>query len=183
VQYTLAKGRLDRISITWHTALLLVVLFSSILPWGYHLFTRRLGESAWAQGAFLFVTGMVLSLAALPLDWHEQFRLEERFGFNTATQTLWWTDRLKGLALALVLGYPLLVLVLKLVEWTGDWWWLWAWGAVLGFQLLMVVLAPALIMPLFNKFTPLPLQCFFHRLWPVPKNRSLRHLDRSTGGA
>ncbi len=156
VQYTLAKGRLDRISITWHTALLLVVLFSGVLPWGYHIFIQRLGESAWAQAAFLFVTGVVLSLADLPLDWYEQFRLEERFGFNTATQKLWWTDRLKGLALALALGYPLLVLVLKLVEWTGDWWWLCAWGAVLGFQLLMVVLAPALIMPLFNKFTPLP---------------------------
>jgi len=46
--------------------------------------------------------------------------------------------------------------VLKLVEWTGAWWWLWAWGTLLGFQLLMLVLAPVLILPLFNKFTPLP---------------------------
>ncbi len=156
VQYTLAKGRMDRISITWHAALLLAVLFSGVLPWGYQLFIRRLGESAWAQGAFLFLTGAVLSLADLPLDWHEQFRLEERFGFNTTTQKVWWIDRVKGLVLALVLGYPLLVLVLKLVEWTGVRWWLWAWGAVLGFQLLMLLLAPSLIMPLFNKFTPLP---------------------------
>ena len=65
-------------------------------------------------------------------------------------------DRLKGLLLAIVLGYPLLVLVLKLVEWTGRRWWLWAWGALLAFQLLMMVLAPVLILPLFNKFTPLP---------------------------
>ncbi len=41
----------------------------------------------------------------------------------------WWLDRLKGLLVALVLGYPLLVLILKLVDWTGGWWWLWAWGA------------------------------------------------------
>jgi len=62
----------------------------------------------------------------------------------------------KGLALAALLGYPLLVLILKIVEWTGAAWWIWAWGALLGFQLLMLVLAPVVIMPLFNKFTPLP---------------------------
>ncbi len=82
--------------------------------------------------------------------------MEERFGFNTTTQKLWWLDRLKGLLLAILLGYPLLVLVLKLAEWTGPWWWLWAWGALLAFQLLMALLAPVLILPLFNKFTSLP---------------------------
>ena len=106
--------------------------------------------------AFLFVIGLALSLAGLPLDWYAQFRLEERFGFNTTTQKLWWLDRIKGLLLALALGYPLLVLVLKLVQWMGQWWWLWTWAAVLAFELLMVVLAPILIMPLFNEFTPLP---------------------------
>jgi len=58
--------------------------------------------------------------------------------------------------LALALGYPLLTLVLKLVEWTGRWWWFWAWAALLAFQLLMSVLAPVVILPLFNRFTPLP---------------------------
>jgi STE24 endopeptidase len=92
----------------------------------------------------------------LPFEWYGQFRLEEKFGFNTTTQKTWWLDRLKGSLLAAVLGYPLLVLILKIVEWTGASWWLWAWGAMLGFQLLMLVLAPVLILPLFNKFTPLP---------------------------
>ena len=142
VQYTLAKGRLDRIEVTWSSLVLLVVLFSAVLPWGYQAFTRWLGSSAGAMAAFLFATGMALSLPGLPLDWYHQFRLEERFGFNTTTQKLWWLDRLKGLLLGIVLGYPLLVLVLKLVEWTGPWWWLWAWGALLGFQLLLLVLAP-----------------------------------------
>jgi STE24 endopeptidase len=97
-----------------------------------------------------------MSLPGLPVDWVEQFRLEEKFGFNTTTQKTWWLDRFKGLLLAIILGYPLLVLVLKFVEWKADYWWLWAWGAMMGFQLLMTVLAPVLIMPLFNKFTPLP---------------------------
>jgi len=98
----------------------------------------------------------VLALPGLPVDWFGQFRLEARFGFNTATQQTWWLDRLKGFLLALALGYPLLVLVLKFIEWADGWWWLWAWAAVLAFQLGMVVLAPVLILPLFNKFTPLP---------------------------
>jgi STE24 endopeptidase len=155
VQYTLARGRLDQIEASWDFAVLLAVLFSGVLPWGFETCTQALGSSAWAVGAFLLLAAIALAAPGLPLDWYDQFRLEERFGFNTTTQKLWWTDRLKGLLLGIVLGYPLLVLVLKLVEWMGPWWWLWAWGALLGFQLLMLVLAPVLILPLFNKFTRL----------------------------
>ncbi len=156
VQYTLAKSRFDQVETTWSAVVLVAVLFSTVLPWGFHAFSQGLGNSAWAMSAFLVVTTIALSLPGLPLEWYDQFRLEEHFGFNTTTQKLWWLDRLKGLLLGIVLGYPLLVLVLKLVEWTGQWWWLWAWGALLAFQLLMMVLAPVLILPLFNKFTPLP---------------------------
>ena len=156
VQYTLAKSRFGQIEDTWNVIVLLAVLFSGLLPRTYDLFTNRLGASAWPQAAFLFAAGVALTLPGLPFDWHAQFKLEERFGFNTSTPKLWWLDRLKGLLLALVLGCPLLALILKLVEWAGDQWWLWAWACVLGFQLLMVVLAPVLILPLFNKFTSLP---------------------------
>src|SRR5437773_1756550 len=149
VQYTLAKGKLDEIETTYNSVVLIIVLLSGVLPWAFNWFGHWLGASAWAAAAFIFVTGVALWLPGLPLDWYAQFRLEERFGFNTTTQKLWWLDRLKGLALGMVLGYPLLVLVLKLVEWTGRWWWLWAWGAVLAFQLIMAVLAPVLILPLF----------------------------------
>src|ERR1039457_384130 len=184
VQYTLAKGRLDQISLTYNSAVLLVVLFSAVLPWGFHGFTQWLGGSAWGPAAFLFVTGIALSLPGLPLDWYDQFRLEERFGFNTTTQKLWWMDRLKGLLLGIVLGYPLLMLVLKLVEWTGAWWWLWAWGALLGFQLLLMVLAPLLILPFFNKFPPLPEGSLRERLLKLAdqtrfRARSIQVMDGS----
>ena len=156
IRYTLAKGKLGQFEDSYGSLLLVVVLFSGVLPSGFYSWTRALGNSAWSMAAFLFVVGVALGLPDLPIQWYAQFRLEERFGFNTTTQKLWWLDRVKGLLLGLLVGYPLLVLVLKLVEWTGKWWWLWGWGCVLAFQLLMLVLAPLLILPLFNKFTPLP---------------------------
>ena len=156
VEYTLARGRFGQINDSYGTVWLLILLFSGVLPLALKFFTNRLGASAWALAAFLFAVGAGLTLTGLPFDWFEQFRLEEKFGFNTTTPKTWWTDRLKGLLLATLLGYPLLVLILKFTEWSGSRWWLWAWAALLAFQLLMAVLAPVVILPLFNKFTPLP---------------------------
>ena len=164
VQYTLAKSRLSQFSDTCDAAVLLLVLFSGVLPRAFDFVSARLGSSAAATAAYIFGVGVLVALPGMPVDWFEQFRLEQRFGFNTASQKTWWLDRLKGILLALILGYPLLVLVMKFVEWAGDRWWLWAWGAALVFQLVMIVLAPVIILPLFNKFTPLPAGSLRERL-------------------
>jgi STE24 endopeptidase len=156
IQYTLARSTFHLTEISCGTLILLGIVFSGVLPTLYYWWTNKLGVSTWAMGAFLFVMAAGLSLLDLPLDWYRQFRLEEKFGFNTTTLKTWWLDRVKGLLLALALGYPLIVLILNLVKWTGAYWWLWAWGAMLVFQLLMFILAPVLILPLFNKFAPLP---------------------------
>ncbi|HEY9508909.1 MAG TPA: M48 family metallopeptidase [Verrucomicrobiae bacterium] len=156
VRYTLAKSRFGQVEEVYGTIVLLIVLFSGVLPWTFQFFQQTFGQSAWAMAAFLFSVMIALSLPGMPFDWYSQFRLEQRFGFNTTSQKTWWLDRLKGLLLGIVLGVPLLALILKIVEWTGAWWWLWAWGALFAFQMLMLVLAPVLILPLFNKFTPLP---------------------------
>ena len=139
---------------SFDAVVLLGVLFGGGLPWAFKAF-----EAAWGlrPGRWVYVFGAgIRSPHGLPFDWYAQFHLEERFGFNTTTAKLWWMDRLKGLLLAVVLAYPITVLILKLVEWTGTFWWLWAWGTVFSFQLLMIVLAPTLILPLFNRFSPLP---------------------------
>jgi STE24 endopeptidase len=156
VAYTLAKSRFEMIELTWSALILAATLFSGVLPWFYRIFQHSAGPSVWAGAAFLLVVGVCLSATDLPFEWHAQFHLEERFGFNTTTAALWWLDRVKGLLLALVLGYPLLVLILKLAVWLGAAWWFWAWACLAAFQLLMMVVAPVLIMPLFNKFTTLP---------------------------
>jgi STE24 endopeptidase len=156
IQYTLAQNRFGQLEMAYDALVLALILFSGVLPWGFRLFTHWLGTSAWAMAAFLLTTGVALALPGLPFEWYDQFRLEERFGFNTTTPRLWWMDRFKGLLLTLVLGGPLLALIIKIVEWTGNAWWLWAWGCLMAFQLVMLLVAPVLIMPLFNKFTPLP---------------------------
>jgi STE24 endopeptidase len=184
VEYTLAKGKFDQIETSYHVVILPLILFSGVLPWAFNLFAHSLGTSAWVMAVFLFAVGMGLSLPSLPLAWYDQFKLEERFGFNTSTQKIWWLDRLKGLLLGIILGYPLLVLVLKFVDWTGSFWWLWAWAALLVFQMIMAVLAPVLILPLFNKFTALPEGSLRDRLLKLAEKtrfraRSIQVMDGS----
>jgi STE24 endopeptidase len=156
VQYTLARGRFGRITDTFNAVVLLAILFTGVLPWAFGVLEQSLGTSVWATAACLFAIGIGMVLPGLPFDWYEQFHLEENFGFNTTTHKTWWLDRLKGFLLAALLGLPLIALILKFVDWTGDSWWLLAWAALMAFQLLMLVLGPVLILPLFNKFTPLP---------------------------
>jgi STE24 endopeptidase len=156
VDYTLAKSRFGDLSGVFDAVVLIVLLFSGVLPWGFGKFSATFGNSIWAMAGFLFLTGIALSIPALPFAWYAQFKLEQRFGFNTTSVKTWIVDRIKGLLLTLLLGYPLLALVLKLIEWTGANWWLWAAAVIIAFQLLLLFIAPAVIMPLFNKFTPLP---------------------------
>jgi STE24 endopeptidase len=153
------------------------------LPWAFGRFSASVGTSVWAMAGFLFVTAIALSIPGLPFAWYAQFKLEERFGFNTTSMKTWIVDRIKGLLLAVLLGYPMLVLVLKLIEWTGANWWIWAAAVVIAFQLLLLLVAPALIMPLFNKFTPLPEGALRERLFALARRTgfSTRAIDVMDG--
>ena len=155
VGYTLAKGRFNLLADTVQMLWLLPVLFSGVLPSIYHEWLRFFGKSAWTMAAMLLGVMMAVSLVSLPLDYYTTFRLEQRFDFNTTTLRTWWLDRVKALALTVALGWPVLALILKLAEWAGRAWWLWAWAAVLLSQVLLIFIAPVLILPLFNKLTPL----------------------------
>jgi STE24 endopeptidase len=95
-------------------------------------------------------------LLSIPFDLYSAFVIEERFGFNRTTLKTFVTDRLKGYGLAVVLGGPVLALVLWLFGRLGSAAWIWGWGAVTAFSLLVQFIAPTWILPLFNKFTPLP---------------------------
>ena len=156
VAYSLAKSGLSKIELTWDALILALALSCSFFPSLLEQFSKHLGSGVWSMAAFLLAGGMLLSIPSLPLDWYSQFVLEEKFGFNKTTPCVWFMDRVKGLTLAVLLGLPLLALILWLAKAAGSHWWVWAWAFVTGFQLLMMVLAPMVILPLFNKFTPLP---------------------------
>ena len=157
VAYTLAKSRFGVITGIFDTVVTAMVLFGGVLPW---LFAWAVGwgaaQAVWSHAVFVLLAMLLLSVPSLPFEWWEQFRLEEKFGFNKSTVRLWVMDKIKGTVLMFAIGFPLLWALLSLVKWTGPSWWLWGFGLMFGFQLLMLVLYPKLILPLFNKLTPLP---------------------------
>ncbi|MFA4943870.1 MAG: M48 family metallopeptidase [Lentisphaeria bacterium] len=102
------------------------------------------------------VMALAGSLLQLPLEWHETFRLEARFGFNRATPRVFWTDQLKGLLLQAAIGLPALAAVLALAVHCPNHWWLAASAFLITLETLLLFLFPRLIAPLFNRFEPLP---------------------------
>ena len=156
VMYTLTKAKFGTFSDTYSTVLLIALLFNGIFATVFKSISTSLGDSHFAQATSLWALLWLFSMLGLPFSWYSQFRLEERFGFNTSTQKTWWGDQLKGFLLSFLIGVPLLWLILLLSDFGGELWWLWVWGVIVAFQLLMSVLAPIFILPLFNKFTPLP---------------------------
>jgi STE24 endopeptidase len=184
IDYTLSKSRLGDVSDVFDGVVLIALLFSGVLPRAFGKFSTSFGTSIWPMAGFLFIVGVALSILGLPFAWYAQFKLEQRFGFNTTTMKTWLLDRMKGLLLAVLLGYPFLALVLKLIEWTGASWWLWAAAVAIAFQLLLMLVAPAIIMPLFNKFTPLPEGSLRERLFALARRtdfptRSVEIMDGS----
>jgi len=105
---------------------------------------------------FFAILGLLSGMLALPFDLYSTFRIEQRHGFNRQTLRGFVLDRLKALLVGVALGAPLLAGVLWAMERLGAWWWVGAWALVVGFNLLAVWIYPALLAPLFNRFTPLP---------------------------
>lgn len=157
VEYTLGRSNFGSLTEIFDAALLGLALFSGVLPalWARVTAWGAPG-AAWTGALFIVIAGVVLCALSIPFDAWEQFRLEKKFGFCRTTSGLWVSDKLKTLGLALLIGFPLLWALLSLVRWAGPSWWIWGWVLVFGFQLLMVVVYPQFIMPLFNRLDPLP---------------------------
>jgi len=102
-------------------------------------------------GGFALISGLI----DLPLTLYQTFVIEQRFGFNKMTLRLWWFDLLKSTLMGVVIGLPISALILWLMGSAGAFWWLWAWGVWMAFNLLLLLIYPTFIAPLFNKFQPL----------------------------
>ncbi|MEF7613940.1 M48 family metallopeptidase [Aquincola sp. MAHUQ-54] len=157
--YTLARGRFGLLSTAFSTALLLgwtllggldalnELVRDAVYP--------RFGGLAY-QLALLAAFALIGGALELPFDLYNTFRIEQRFGFNRMTWRMAVGDMVKGVLVGAVIGLPLAALILWIMAAAGSLWWLWAWAAWTAFQLLILVLYPTVIAPLFNKFEPLP---------------------------
>ena len=153
--YTLAKARLSQFDILLDAVIVLGWTLLGGLDALHQLLLEQMGPGLAQQLALVVGFLLIGGLLGLPLTLAQTFGIEQRFGFNKTTMGLWFTDLCKALLLGAVLGLPLLALVIWLMDAGGRWWWLWTWGALVVWQLFLMAVAPNVIMPLFNKFTPL----------------------------
>jgi len=155
LNYTAATARFERIGATWDLVILLVFWLVGGFDW-----VDRIARSV--HGGFI-TTGLLYLgalyfgkwLLNLPFEVYDTFRIEERFGFNKTTPAIFAGDQVKSLLLSALLGGALLALILGILQHGGSAAWLYAWAAASVLLVAMVYAAPALILPLFNKMTPL----------------------------
>ena len=153
--YTVAKTKYGLLTLLVNYAVLIGFTLLGGLQWLAEHLQEVTGSGMWYQISLIVAFAAISGLIDLPFDYYRQFVLEQRFGFNTMRRSLFFADMLKGVLLGAAIGLPLLWVVLTLMARSGDLWWLYAWLVWSGFQLLMMVLYPTVIAPLFNKFTPL----------------------------
>jgi STE24 endopeptidase len=153
--YTIAKTKLGMVTLIVSTAVLIgFTLLGGLQLLSVTLLNLTTGGMTY-QIALLVAFALISGIIDLPFEYYSQFVLEEKFGFNKMTVGLFITDMVKSVLLGAAIGLPLIWVILTLMDKAGSLWWLYAWLVWSGFQLLMLVLYPSVIAPLFNKFTPL----------------------------
>jgi STE24 endopeptidase len=153
--YLTTNSRFDIIRASFSLAILLVFWFLGGFPFLDGLSRSLSGNTILSGLIFLSALFLGQNLVSIPFDWYETFVIEEKFGFNKSTPATFVSDRVKNLALSAILGLPLAAGILWIFSEIPNAW-LWAWAFVTAFQLILTYLAPSLILPLYNKFTPMP---------------------------
>lgn len=153
--YTVSKLKIACLEAVFSQSLLIALTLLGFLFVIHKELLQIFNPGVWQQIALILSISFLSSVIDLPFSWYKQFRLEEKFGFNRMTQSLFWMDFIKSSIIGLLIGVPLLWVVLKLMQEAGSFWWLYAWIFLVAFIVLATWIAPVLIMPLFNKFKPL----------------------------
>ena len=154
--YTTAKARLGIVDTALDVVILLALTLGGALQWLADLWARAFSvESLWHGTGVILSVFLLKGVLGLPLDLYRIFVVEERFGFNRITPRLYVIDLVKHLLVGAVLGIPLLLVVLWLMQAAGALWWLYAWIVLVAYSLFLQMIYPAVVMPLFNKFSPL----------------------------
>ncbi len=153
--YTITKARFGLLELALGAAVLLgwTLLggLDALNQWLMAWMDGGMAQQLALLGGFALISGLI----DLPLTLYQTFVIEQRFGFNKMTLRLWWFDLLKSTLMGVVIGLPIAALILWLMGSAGPFWWLWAWGVWMAFNLLLLLIYPTFIAPLFNKFQPL----------------------------
>jgi len=153
--YTIAKTKFGLFMLLVNTAVLIGFTLLGGLQALSQVVAGVAGQGMAYQIGLIVAFAVVSAIIDLPFEYYKQFVLEAKFGFNKMTIGLFVADLLKGGLLGAAIGLPLVWVILTLMEESGSLWWFYAWLVWSGFQLLILVLYPTVIAPLFNKFTPL----------------------------
>jgi STE24 endopeptidase len=153
--YTIERTRLTMIEIVVSAAVLIgLTLLGGVQALDLAI-SDWIGRGYAGQIALVAAVIAITSVIDLPFEYYRQFVVEQHFGFNRMSKGIFFVDRLKGVLLGAAFGLPLLFVVLWLMNQAGSLWWLWTWIVWVAFQMLVLVLYPSFIAPLFNKFEPL----------------------------
>lgn len=153
--YTRAKVRLGYPNILLGAGLLLLLTLGGGLEWLSDFWHVWFSDPVWHGMVLIFSVLALLSVVEIPFNYYRTFVIEQQYGFNKMTPTMFFADLVKQYVLSALLGAPLLLVVLWLMEKTGDNWWLYTWFTWIGFNLFLLAVYPNWIAPLFNKFSPL----------------------------
>ncbi|WP_233850801.1 M48 family metallopeptidase [Paraburkholderia sp. HD33-4] len=167
--YTVERTRLAMVEIVVGAAVLIwLTLLGGVQTLDLAL-SDWLGRGYLGQIALVAAVIAITSAIDLPFDYYRQFVVEQRFGFNRMSKSLFFFDRLKGALLGIAFGLPLLFVVLWLMNRAGNLWWLWAWVVWVAFQMFGLLIFPTFIAPLFNKFEPLKDEALVTRIEALMK--------------
>lgn len=154
--YTVAKSKLGLSEGLVQAMLLLALTLGGGLQMIDNFWQQLLADHAILRGAAVICSAMLLtSLIDLPFDYYKTFIVDEKFGFNKMTVSMFISDLVKHSLLGLALGGPILLLALWLMEGAGEYWWFYLWLVWSAFNLIMLAVYPNFIAPLFNTFSPL----------------------------
>lgn len=154
--YSMAKMRLGSVEDLAGTLLVLILSVSGAFGLLDSLLAGAIGSAYWLGAAFLGILALAETLLSLPFGLYATFVLEKRFGFNATTPGTWALDALKGILLSAAIGLPLLFLLYLFIDGTGSLWWLWAAVIFSAIDVILSLIYPLAIAPLFNRFEPLP---------------------------
>ena len=154
-EYTRVLTSFGFITSTFSLAVMLIFWFAGGFNWLDTIVsswnTKEIIRGVFYIGILVFANAVI----GLPFSIYSTFVIEEKFGFNKTTPKTFVLDILKSAALGIILGVPMLLLVLYILQTAGIWAWLYGWGAVVIISLIIQFVAPKWLMPLFNKFVPL----------------------------